>query len=367
MRRVDAIILGGTKGCPKLKIGDIEEHKQFLELGGKTMIDHVIEAALGCPDVRNVYVVGDAERLASHGAEVIVPDYGSLVGNIWNTFCSHVLPGAGYDAYDNRKGCSSYHKYFLENNPDALDHEVVLLHSDAPFMTPEDISQFISETADSDVDYSIGLGEERAFRMLEEEVGQELCMPETKSALLPLDNTYVRWNNMVRGKPLKVPPEAWSVLQGIYDKRYLLDNDGGEKKRNWTGIVRMFWDYVQLHSERRPTIVKGFLRGVTCFTALYMTYHTGSALPRLFLGKEDFEKAAYEISGKKLKGRLHISDVVHPGLDIDNAEMYLKLKADGEQLYHKLMESQRQYLVSAEAPEKALERMVMERPELFWG
>ncbi len=371
MTGIDAIILGGTEGCPKLKIGNVEEHKQFLELGGKTIIEHVIDSALSCEDIRNVYVVTDPEKLISVAPRYmyqerlhITPDSGSLTNNVWHTFCSYVLPGAGYAVYDHRKGTRSYHDHFLENNPSATDYEVVLLHSDAPFTSPEDISRFVAETSD-DVDYTIGLGEEGAFMMLEEEVGEELCVPSTKTALLPLDDTNVRWNNLVRGKPMKVSPEAWDVMQGIYERRYLLDKEGGERKRNWTGIVRMFWEYVNRHSERRPSIVKGFLRGVSCFAALYMAHKTGSAWPRLFLGKEDCERAAYQMSGKKLRGRLHIGDVVHPGLDIDNAEMYLKLTADDSRLYHKLMESQRSYLVESEDPEKALERMVKEKPGLF--
>ena len=94
---VQAILLAGDRGHSRAVRG---ESKAFLSVDGKPMVVHVIEALLHTPEVREVFVVGDAIRLEKVVSEYgcvqlaarrakplhIVPQRGSLYENVWYTF-----------------------------------------------------------------------------------------------------------------------------------------------------------------------------------------------------------------------------------------------------------------------------------------
>ena len=65
---IQAILLAGDRAHSKSVRG---RSKGFLELDGRPMVVHVLEALLHVPEVSEVYVVGDTVRLekaiAEHG------------------------------------------------------------------------------------------------------------------------------------------------------------------------------------------------------------------------------------------------------------------------------------------------------------
>ena len=70
-KRVQAILLAGDRGHARAVKG---RSKAFVEVAGRPMIVHVMEALLHTPEISEVYVVGDAIRL-----EKIIAEYGLLL------------------------------------------------------------------------------------------------------------------------------------------------------------------------------------------------------------------------------------------------------------------------------------------------
>jgi molybdopterin-guanine dinucleotide biosynthesis protein A len=340
---IDAIILAGTKKCPTF--GDTLEYKPFLHLGGKALVEYVIDAAFECPAIRRVYVATDTYRLNSMLTQrglgksskiEVVPDYGSLTENILGTFSEHVLPDSGFDAFDYKnRSLESY----LKENP-AAEKRIVVLYSDSPFLRSEDISRFI-ETSDPDADYVIGFSHEEALREVEAYVGQELCVPAIKAELFPFEGTKIRANNLLMGKPLKMPAECWRLAQDIYKNRNLLGPKGEHNEKRWRNQVKIGLKYVMNSSSRKATIVRGFFSSLVRFLALRRARSRGGA--SMWLNKPGCEKAIYMISGNRTKGSMNICDVAVPTFDVDIDVFYKMLKADGEKLFHKLLSVPREY------------------------
>lgn len=60
-RRMDVVILAGTSRNPKRLIRN--RNKAFLEIGGRVLVDRVVENVLACPEVNRVIVVGPREEI----------------------------------------------------------------------------------------------------------------------------------------------------------------------------------------------------------------------------------------------------------------------------------------------------------------
>ncbi|MEE8474615.1 MAG: NTP transferase domain-containing protein, partial [Myxococcota bacterium] len=104
---VPAVIAAGDRRAAKRIRG---ESKVYLEVGGRPLVAHVVVALQQVPEVTEVWVVGDAERLRAVFArdEIrceltkplhIVPQFRNLFENLWQTY-RRLLPGAGPDGRD---------------------------------------------------------------------------------------------------------------------------------------------------------------------------------------------------------------------------------------------------------------------------
>ncbi len=83
---IDAIVLAGTHTNPRRLIGG--RNKAFLEIGGKTLVRHVVDALLEADNVAEIFVVGPVEKLG--GALLGVParvrmvqQEGKVLTNTW--------------------------------------------------------------------------------------------------------------------------------------------------------------------------------------------------------------------------------------------------------------------------------------------
>ncbi len=367
MESIDVIVLGGTTGSKQLRVDGKEEYKPFINLGGKHLIEYPIYAALDCPSVRHVYAVtSDYIRLNSAllkrgqdfgGRLSLTPDQGSVMANIRETVSTNVLVRSGFEIYHSElETVESY----LNANHGAEDLKVLVLYADTPFITGEDISRFVA-TSDASADYVIGFTHDKAVNEIEIYVDRELAIPETKTALFPYSGTLVRVNNMLMGYPLRMPEEVWTLSQKVYDNRYLLKQNGDADTRNWKKIIEMFKDYAMSYTSKRPTIFKGFLRGAIHFGAFYLAHTREKKWAELMLEKEDFEKAAFEITGCRCRGSANISDVALPMFDVDNQEMLDMLRADDEALFKALRDAPRFY----SGFENVLDSFVDEHADLF--
>ena len=346
---VDAIILAGTNKYRWLKeIG--EDCKPYIELGGRTLVEYVIDAAVECPDIRRTYVVTDVDRLEAllakrrnnySGNLRIVPQHGSFLGNVRYPFLYDLLPDAGF----RRIGKQETLEHYVADNPGATEQKIVVLYSDSPFIKGADISRFIETSEDSypEADYVIGFSHEAPLREIEDHIGRELCTPETKTALFFLDGTMTRANNLIYGKPLKLPYEAWDIAQNVYDNRKLLDEQGGPRIKRWLSQGKTPFKYVMRHSSKRPTITWGFLTGVFHFMIFGMANYLKSQAPFVLSTKQERERVVYRLSGNKAVGRMNICDVALPMFDIDNPRFLSMLRENDCELFYKLQTYPRKY------------------------
>jgi hypothetical protein len=214
-----------------------------------------------------------------------LPDQGGLVANIHAGVSREMLTDAGYAPFDYR---NTNREIYLRHNPQAADHEVLLLFSDAPFITGDDITRFI-DTSDRTADYVVGLADADSLFRAEQDVDQEICCSELKTALFPFDSTYSRGNNLFMGKLLRVPSDIWNLAQRIYDNRHLLkpkvktaEGEEGENPDRWKNIIRLFWDYTRSNSNK-AAVLRGFTDGLFRFGMFYLSRRREMILPRLFL------------------------------------------------------------------------------------
>ncbi|MDH3518813.1 MAG: NTP transferase domain-containing protein [Myxococcales bacterium] len=154
--RIAAIVTAGDRRASKAIHG---ESKVYLEIGSRPLVAHVVAVLQRVPEICEVWVVGDAERLeavfarADLRAELckplhVVPQRRNLFENGWETY-RRLLPGAGPDGRD--------------PGPEDVDLPVLYLSADLPFATPQEISTFVRRALERRCDYALGVVDERAM------------------------------------------------------------------------------------------------------------------------------------------------------------------------------------------------------------
>ena len=154
---VPAIVTAGDGRAAKAIYG---ESKVYLELGGRSLVAHIVAVLQRVPEVSEVWVVGDAARLEavlgapSLRAELakplhVVPQFRNLFENCWETY-RRLLPDAPVDGRDPVSDAD-------------LDQRALFLSADLPFATPQEISEFVRRGLELDVDYVLGLTTEAAM------------------------------------------------------------------------------------------------------------------------------------------------------------------------------------------------------------
>jgi len=239
--RIQAILLAGDRGASKAVRGS---SKAFVEIAGKPMVVHVLEALLHTPEISEVFATGDTLRLekafAEHGclslaasrgcALNFVPQGDTLYENVWNAFLRSLPPAA----------------------PDP-DHAVLVVPSDIPLVVPEEISDFLAGAEKTDADYVIGLTPEEALAPYRPSDAQ----PGIEMAYFNLREGRFRQNNLHCVRPLRMRNRHY--IQDIYENRY---------QKEWGNMLRLAWRV--LTRELRNLWVLGF----------YLVMHVAGVLQR---------------------------------------------------------------------------------------
>jgi hypothetical protein len=130
----------------------------YLELGGQPMVTRAVATLQRVPEISEVFVVGDADRLEAALRPLVpelrkplrvVPQFGNLYENCWEAY-RRLLPGAGVAGRD--------------PEADDLDQYVLYLSADIPFATAEEISHFVRLGLELDQDYAVGLSTEASMQ-----------------------------------------------------------------------------------------------------------------------------------------------------------------------------------------------------------
>jgi GTP:adenosylcobinamide-phosphate guanylyltransferase len=217
---IPAILTAGDGPASKFVYGD---NKVYLEVGGRALVVRVVEVLQRVPEVSEVWVVGNEERLCElfsredlragiHKPLHIVPQFRNLYENAWQTF-RRLLPGAGIDGRD-PKG-------------DEVDQAVLYVSGDLAFATPQEISEFLRRGMALDCEYAVGLVPEEAIA----EFGPSAAgQPGIRIAYFNLREGRFRQSNLHLAKPARIGNRHY--IEDMYEHRY---------QKEFGHIVRLAW------------------------------------------------------------------------------------------------------------------------------
>jgi len=208
-RAVPAIVAAGDGRAARAVHG---QSKPYLELAGRTLIEHVVAILQRVPEVSEVWVVGNAERLHEvlgrdeTKAELrkplhVVPQFRNLYENAWQTY-RRLLPGAGSEGRD------------PVSDADA-DTAVLYLSADLPFATPQEISEFVRRGLALGCDYALGLVTEESMEPFYPRAPGE---PGIQMAYFNLREGRFRQSNLHLVKPAKLGNRHY--VEDMYVHRY---------------------------------------------------------------------------------------------------------------------------------------------------
>jgi hypothetical protein len=186
------------------------ESKAYLEVGGRSQIARIVSMLQRVPEVSEVWVVGNAGRLAKALDEPtlkselvkplwIVPQYRNLYENAWLTY-RRLLPGAGAEGRD--------------PTPEEAELPILYLSADLPFATPQELSSFVRKGLAAQVDYVLGLTTEHAL----EPFYPKDDLPGIRMAYFNLREGRFRQSNLHLVKPAKLGKRQY--VEDMYEHRY---------------------------------------------------------------------------------------------------------------------------------------------------
>lgn len=233
---VPAIVAAGDLRAAKAIHG---ESKAYLELGGAALVVRAVATLQAVPEVSEVWVVGNAERLErAFGQEAlraalrkplhVVPQFRNLYENGWETY-RRLLPGAGPQGRD--------------PGPADADRAVLFVPADIPFATPQEISVFVQRSLEARCDYALGLVTEESMRGFYPAAPGE---PGIRMAYFNLREGRYRQSNLHLIRPARIGNRHY--IDEMYEHRH---------QREFGQIVALAWRL--LRSEGGLGVVTFFL------------------------------------------------------------------------------------------------------------
>jgi GTP:adenosylcobinamide-phosphate guanylyltransferase len=305
VKKRDAVILAGTKNYPKFQIGNRHEHKQYLELDGRYVIEYVLDAALQASAVETIYIVCDPQKIKPVLDRYPAAQRGRLENIIENK------------------------DSLIQNVQQGMQHtkNTILLPSDAPFLTAADIDAFAAVVAD-DTDYALGFSDGSALDTVFEKMDIGVQKEQIKMGLFPIRHGAIRISNLhiVNATALEKP--ELDLADRVFTNRKLLDTSG---KRNIMRWASMAYACLQYFHDRHyhPKIFVG-----SCSTALlgglfYLaSYYREFSVGELFcypLHQHAFETTLNALTAGNVKIQTPILSGIRPMFDIDVPETYALL------------------------------------------
>lgn len=296
-RKMDAIVLAGTHRNPKRLI--VGKNKAFLEIGGKPLVRHVVDALLDASQIDHVFVVGPIEQLgialASTPSRVhTVRQEGKMLTNTW---------AAIYSSEGRHHG-----------EPEESIHKrpLLIISCDLPLVSGQSIDDFIHRCAEQDADTK------NPFAMMvgvAEEAGVNAFYPEgdTPGIVRPyveLSFGRLRLANIYVARPRRLSHQEF--LQTGFTFRKAVD---------WRNVVKLAfnvlkqpggWGAAWITLRMQLTLMLSRSRG-----RMYRYLRKGNT-------KQRVEKAVGDVLG----GSVHIVMTPYGGLslDVDDEEDYRVLK-----------------------------------------
>lgn len=310
-RPIPVIVTAGDRGAAREVYG---ESKIYLEVAGRPLVAHVVAQLQRVPEIDSVYVVGDGQRLSAVFADpavkadltkplTIVEQFDNLFQNSWETY-RRTLPGAPPEGRD-------------PETEEDRDHQVLYLSGDLPFITPEEISEFIRLGQASGCEYAIGLSPERAL---------DLFHPREEDGSDGVEVTYfniredrLKQNNLHLTKPAKIVNRHYA--QDMYEHR---------KQREISSMVGLAWRL--LRSEEGGGAIAFFFLLIVISGWLDRHRLRGLAdRARQIVSIERVERALGRLMKTEL--RLIVPEIGGCAVDVDTEQEYDAICKNYDRLY----------------------------------
>ena len=306
---IPAVVTAGEGRASREVYG---ESKVYLEIAGLPLVARVVSVLQSVPEVSEVYVVGNAERLesifseASFRAELskplhIVPQRRNLLENCWEGY-RRALPGAGTDGREPREEDSQF--------------EVLYVSGDLPLATPQEISEFIRLSQETGCDYAAGLVPEESLLPFRPQSPGDLGI--TVSTFNIRDGR-LRQSNLHFAKPARFGNRYY--VEEMYEHRY---------QRQFGNMLSLGW---RLLTEERggPTTLFFFLVIHIAGLADRIGLRWLSDLFRVIVSFERVERTLSWLL--KTDFRFVVTEAGGCAVDIDKEPEYDALKAHFEEWY----------------------------------
>ena len=297
----DAILLAG-EGESSYKV--YHQHKAFLEINGKCIINYVVEALQQVKSIKDIYIVGAKNKLkqtlSDSGVDFCYPkaiylveQQSNLYENIFQTFLKTISCGENSLTLDLK----------VSQNKDKA---VLIVPCDSPLLTPHEVEYFISHSDTNKYDHILGLIPEESLKQFY----PTERLPGIKMAYLHLKENNYRINNLHLVKPLRIGNREY--VQKMYQYRY---------QRDFKKIVLF----------GRNLLGKIKLKYYRCYIGLQLCQFFASIgwkLPveyfKKWTAKQDMENCISNLLNTRFKGL----EVPYPGaaLDIDRDSDYEAIK-----------------------------------------
>ncbi len=232
---VPAIVTAGDGHASRTVHG---QSKVYLEIDGRPLVAHAVAALQRVPEVSEVWVVGNEERLQRVFGQPelqrelrkplhVMKQFRNLFENGWQTY-RRLLPGAGPEGRD--------------PGPEDADQAVLYLSADLPFATPQEISEFTRRGLELDCDYAFGLVTEQSMQMF---YPAALGEPGIRMAYFNLREGRFRQSNLHLIRPARIGNRFY--IEEMYELRY---------QREFGSILGLVWRLIR--SERGGLVLAGY-------------------------------------------------------------------------------------------------------------
>ena len=295
MARLPAIVTAGDGKASRAVYGDA---KVYLDLAGRALVSRTVSTLMRVPEVSEVWVVGNADRLEKTLREdrelmaalskpvYVVPQFENLYENAWQTF-RRLLPGAPPEGRD-------------PQGPAELDQRVLYLSADLPFATPQEISVFIQRTLATGCDYGLGLITEESMAPFYPDRGK----PGIELAYFNVAEMRVRQSNLHLVRPGRLG-HRWYV-EHMYEHRY---------QKELFHALALAWRILTLEGGGISLVLYFALMHLAgVFDRMRMRGIADSL--RQFVSFERIDRACSQLLATRF--RLIVTEVGGSGLDIDS-------------------------------------------------
>ena len=219
---IPAIVTAGDARAARAIYG---KSKVYLEVAGRPLVAHVVSMLQDVPEISEVWVVGNRDRLEEalgdpgvraslHKPLHIQPQFRNLYENAWETY-RRALPGAPAEG--------------LDPEGEDLDRMALFLSADLPFATAEEISVFIQRGLETGADYLLGLVPEGSLTCFHARPGK----PGIEPAFFNIRDGRLRQSNLHLARPGRMGNRQY--IEDMYEHRH---------QKEWKDMAGLAWRIV---------------------------------------------------------------------------------------------------------------------------